>query len=95
MVDRPTDLGSLQAILDQKIAAAQANPAASVAQIKAQALAILEVITLQPKPDYTINGKTVRHADYARSLMDLVTWADDTEATVASAETYELETEAF
>ena len=97
MVDRPSDLQSLQNLLDQKIALAQADPAARIAQIKAQAIAILEIVTLSPKPDYTINGKTVRHGDYVTTLRDLITWATETEAVVQAAETdpYELETEVF
>lgn len=97
MVARPTDLGSQQALLDGMIEAAKVTPAATVAQIKAQALAILQIITLSPKPNYNINGKLVQHAAYAQTLMDLVRWANEIEAVVDTTDTapYELETEAF
>ena len=49
MVDRPSDLSAMQATLDGYINDATADAADTVRKIKAQALALIRLLTLSPK----------------------------------------------
>jgi hypothetical protein len=44
--------------------------------IKSQTLALIQQITLQPKPSYTIDAQTVSWTDYLTQLQATVAWCD-------------------
>lgn len=97
MVDRPDSLESQQATLDGYIAAARTDPGGAVDEIKIQALSILRLITLSPKPSYTIGGKSIKHGEYVKTLTDLITWATEEKPEVIAGTEgpWQFETEAF
>jgi len=44
--------------------------------IKSQALSVIEYITANPKPSYTVDGQSVRWSDYLKQLQQTVEWCD-------------------
>jgi len=48
----------------------------TLATIKSQTLAVIEEITLNPKPNYNIDGQNVAWGTYLKQLMETVTWCD-------------------
>jgi len=46
------------------------------ATIKTQTLALLVAMTENPKPTYTIDGQTVKWAEYQTTLEDKIAWCD-------------------
>lgn len=48
----------------------------TVSTIKTQTLALIQDLTLNPKPSYTIDGQTVSWGDYLRQLKETVEWCD-------------------
>ena len=92
---RPQDLSQMQATLDGFVTDAKATPSIVLADIKAQALAILKLITLDPRPSYTVRGQTFKYSEYVKTLRDLITWADKEEAGVGEVGPYEIELEYF
>lgn len=58
--------------------------------IKTQTLALMVDLTLNPKPNYDIDGQNISWADYLERLQNLVAWCDDQLATVDGP--FELET---
>jgi hypothetical protein len=53
-----------------------ATNAEIIATIKTQTLARIQEITAQPKPNYTIDGQSVRWADYLKQLWEVVANCD-------------------
>jgi len=47
-----------------------------VQTIKTQTLALIAEITLNPKPDYSIDGQSVSWGAYLKQLQDTVAWCD-------------------
>lgn len=54
--------------------------------IKTQTLAIIEDITLNPKPTYRIDGQTFEHAEYLATLTATIDWVDRKLAELDSVE---------
>ncbi|MCA9100064.1 MAG: hypothetical protein R3C10_03660 [Pirellulales bacterium] len=60
--------------------------------IKSQTLSIIADVTTSPKPEYTIDGQTVRWADYLQTLQATVDWCDEK---LAGAEPFEFESRGY
>lgn len=52
------------------------SDAERIAAIKGQALALIEIITASPKPNYRIDGQSVSWGRYLQQLLDTVAWCD-------------------
>jgi hypothetical protein len=50
--------------------------AEQLALIKSQTLALIQAITLDPKPSYSIDGQSVSWGDYLAQLRGTVEWCD-------------------
>lgn len=44
--------------------------------IRAQALVLIESLTAQPKPSYSLDGQSVSWSDYLQRLQATVSWCD-------------------
>jgi len=69
-----------------------ATDAEQYATIKTQTLARLVEITAQHKPTYTIDGQTVKWADYQRALEAKVEWCNKM---LAGEDPYEIVTQGY
>lgn len=54
--------------------------AEQLALIKSQTLALIQSITVDPKPSYSIDGQTVSWGDYLAQLRGTVAWCDSQSA---------------
>jgi hypothetical protein len=48
-----------------------------IANIKTQTLTLIEMITTNPKPSYSIDGQAVSWADYLAQLRATVAWCNE------------------
>lgn len=48
--------------------------------IRTQTLALLKDVTLSPKPNYSVEGRSVSWGDYMKQLRDTIAWCDAMEA---------------
>lgn len=53
-----------------------ATDAEQIRQIKSQTLALIEAVTIDPKPSYQIDGQGVSWSDYLAQLRHTVDWCD-------------------
>ncbi len=61
--------------------------AEQLALIKSQTLALIQSITLDPKPSYSIDGQAVSWGDYLAQLRGTVEWCD---SQLAGSEPFEV-----
>jgi|YNPNPStandDraft_1061719.scaffolds.fasta_scaffold188831_1 hypothetical protein len=53
-----------------------ASDAETLRQIRAQTLALMEQITRQPKPTYSLEGQQIAWSEYLARLQAVVDWCD-------------------
>jgi hypothetical protein len=51
--------------------------AADIATIKSQTLSLIKDLTLNPKPNYMIDGQMVSWGNYLAQLRETVKWCDE------------------
>jgi hypothetical protein len=67
------------------------SDAETIAAIRSQTLALIDALTADPKPSYSIDGQSVGWADYLVRLRETVDWCD---RKLAEAEPFEVQTKA-
>lgn len=55
------------------------NDVTAIQSIRSLALARINDLMANPKPDYSIDGQTVSWSQHYKMLQDIVTWANKTE----------------
>jgi hypothetical protein len=66
--------------------------AETIAAIKSQSLALVDSLTDEPKPSYTLDGQSVSWGEYLKHLMSIVDWCDEK---LAAADPFEERTQGF
>jgi hypothetical protein len=69
-----------------------ANQVTSLTTVRDNILAKLEEISVNPKPNYSIDGQTVNHADFFASLLKSL---EQTNRALAASESYEFIEQAY
>ena len=62
------------------------SDATTIATIKSQTLAIIADVTLNPKPNYNIDGQSISWGDYLIQLQATVNWCNEQTAAEAPFE---------
>jgi hypothetical protein len=63
-----------------------------IVAIKSQTLSLIQDITTNPKPEYSIDGQHVRWGDYLKTLQTTVDWCD---GKLASEDPFEFESRGY
>ena len=63
------------------------NSLKQILKIRAQTLAMIEELTLSPKPSYAIENQSVSWESYLKQLQETVSWCDQQ---IQAEETFEI-----